>query len=391
MAKFSNVQDDVLCQVANEAETAYSESQKQSDVCKQQTDQPLPVKDRLLSGNPSKADLFDINEDIMRTYRDEIGCDDGRCMSASPSKAAVGDKNADVISDGLDEITCDNECIGESGCLTSNMDINRSKASVCDDLVHCNGDILVRHATQNLTGGGGNHTVSDSYVEESQHSSNSGCLSNASDAGEPDVDLRLANGLENAPEARKLDDEEDIGELCDGKLTSKCSTDSGEPQACDDKGLDSSPAKNLAEECPSKPVEPPAFDKKLPCLSFSSDVLLVAPTGKAANVLGRRTGLKAFTLHQVIFSYRYWSRSEFKSLVAWKFDSVRVLVVDESSLVAVTTFYSLISKVLPSLQKVVLLGDILQLPSIEPGTPLLLIPLPVCVYLVYLLQIMPGP
>ena len=53
-------------------------------------------------------------------------------------------------------------------------------------------------------------------------------------------------------------------------------------------------------EC--QPAEP-ALDKKPPHLDFSPDVLLVAPTGKAANVLGRRTGVQAFTMHQVIFSY----------------------------------------------------------------------------------------
>ncbi|XP_035686806.1 DNA helicase B-like [Branchiostoma floridae] len=33
-------------------------------------------------------------------------------------------------------------------------------------------------------------------------------------------------------------------------------------------------------------------------------ILLTAPTGKAAHLLGKRTGLKAYTLHQVIWSYR---------------------------------------------------------------------------------------
>jgi len=75
--------------------------------------------------------------------------------------------------------------------------------------------------------------------------------------------------------------------------------------------------------------------------------------------------------NQVIFSYHAWRRSQSSPRPAWKFAEVRVLVVDECSLVAVTTFHSLISKVLPSLQKVVLLGDVLQLPSIEPGTYLL--------------------
>lgn len=34
------------------------------------------------------------------------------------------------------------------------------------------------------------------------------------------------------------------------------------------------------------------------------EMLLTAPTGKAANLLGKRANEKAYTLHQVIYSYR---------------------------------------------------------------------------------------
>jgi hypothetical protein len=100
------------------------------------------------------------------------------------------------------------------------------------------------------------------------------------------------------------------------------------------------------------------------------EVLLVAPTGKAAILLGRRTGRKAYTLHQVIFSYFYWRKE--KNGQPFKFANVRALVVDEASLVAVTTFNSLISILMKpgrhsTLRKLVILGDINQLPSIEPG------------------------
>ncbi|XP_066285725.1 DNA helicase B-like [Branchiostoma lanceolatum] len=92
-------------------------------------------------------------------------------------------------------------------------------------------------------------------------------------------------------------------------------------------------------------------------------ILLTAPTGKAAHLLGKRTGLKAFTLHQVIWSYRNRKGD------GWKFGDVRALVVDESSLVSVQTFSTLFGILLKHscLQKLVLLGDVEQLPSIEPG------------------------
>ena len=53
----------------------------------------------------------------------------------------------------------------------------------------------------------------------------------------------------------------------------------------------------------------------------------------------------------------------------WKHASVNTLIVDECSLVAVSTFSFLIELLLhkAQLRKVVLLGDVRQLPSIEPG------------------------
>ncbi|XP_035686500.1 DNA helicase B-like isoform X2 [Branchiostoma floridae] len=93
-------------------------------------------------------------------------------------------------------------------------------------------------------------------------------------------------------------------------------------------------------------------------------ILLTAPTGKAAHLLGKRTGLKAYTLHQVIWSYRHLKPGD-----EWRFKHVRALVVDESSLVSVQTFSTLFDILLKHtcLQKLVLLGDVDQLPSIEPG------------------------
>lgn len=101
------------------------------------------------------------------------------------------------------------------------------------------------------------------------------------------------------------------------------------------------------------------------------EILLVAPTGKAANLLGKRSMLPAFTLHHVIYSYYSWRRKcdNFMERPIWSFSMVRALVVDECSLVAVTTFQALLSALVSSahLEKVVLLGDVDQLPSIEPG------------------------
>jgi len=42
----------------------------------------------------------------------------------------------------------------------------------------------------------------------------------------------------------------------------------------------------------------------------SVELLLTAPTGKAANLLGKRAGHPSFTLHQVIYSFRNLKHGE---------------------------------------------------------------------------------
>lgn len=97
-------------------------------------------------------------------------------------------------------------------------------------------------------------------------------------------------------------------------------------------------------------------------------VLLTAPTGKAASILGSRIGLEAYTLHSVIYSFINWEQKSPEEN-DWKFHNVRLLVCDECSLVSVKVFSKLLSclKERSELQQVILLGDIKQLPSIEPG------------------------
>ncbi|XP_062865094.1 DNA helicase B [Trichomycterus rosablanca] len=99
------------------------------------------------------------------------------------------------------------------------------------------------------------------------------------------------------------------------------------------------------------------------------EVLLTAPTGRAASLLKKRTSFPAYTMHQVYWSYKNASN---KDPLKWKFANVRVLVVDEGSLVCVqilNTVLSLLNKY-AKLQKFIILGDIRQLPSIAPGNVL---------------------
>ncbi|NXF45252.1 HELB helicase, partial [Oceanites oceanicus] len=100
------------------------------------------------------------------------------------------------------------------------------------------------------------------------------------------------------------------------------------------------------------------------------NVLFTAPTGRAASLLSEKTNLPAYTLHQIIYSFKSWRQSE--QVQPWKFSSVTILIVDEGSLVSVYVL-SLVLKLLcdhAQLAKLIILGDTRQLPSIDPGNML---------------------
>ncbi|NXC47752.1 HELB helicase, partial [Penelope pileata] len=106
------------------------------------------------------------------------------------------------------------------------------------------------------------------------------------------------------------------------------------------------------------------------CTKNPLNVLFTAPTGRAASLLSEKTKLPAYTLHQIIYSFKSWRQTEKE--VPWKFSTVTVLIVDEGSLVSVHVL-SLVLKLLcehAQLAKLIILGDTKQLPSIDPGNML---------------------
>ncbi|XP_021482968.2 DNA helicase B [Meriones unguiculatus] len=114
-----------------------------------------------------------------------------------------------------------------------------------------------------------------------------------------------------------------------------------------------------------------AFAKQSPAgVDKAIEVLLTAPTGKAAGLLRQKTELPAYTLCQVSYSFYHWKKNEVDK--PWKFSTVRVLVVDEGSLVSVGIFKSVLELLCEHsiLSKLIILGDVRQLPSIEPGNML---------------------
>ncbi len=101
---------------------------------------------------------------------------------------------------------------------------------------------------------------------------------------------------------------------------------------------------------------------------FQHCVLYVAPTGKAAAVMKKRTKKEAFTIHHILASYKAHLNSGSTNL--WKYANTTILAIDESSMVSVELFSTLmryLQRACKNLKKIVLLGDIHQLPSIDPG------------------------
>ncbi|HRI88593.1 MAG TPA: AAA family ATPase, partial [Candidatus Hydrogenedentes bacterium] len=95
--------------------------------------------------------------------------------------------------------------------------------------------------------------------------------------------------------------------------------------------------------------------------------LLAAPTGRAAKRMSETTGREALTLHRLL----EWSpaqggflRHEGNPLVA------DLVVIDECSMIDVYLMHSLL-RALPPQCKLILVGDVDQLPSVGPGNVLL--------------------
>src|SRR5208283_933234 len=94
-----------------------------------------------------------------------------------------------------------------------------------------------------------------------------------------------------------------------------------------------------------------------------ADILLCAPTGRAAKRLSETTGLEAKTIHRLL---------EFDPINGW-FNrgsdwpiECDLLIVDEMSMVDVPLMASLL-KAVPDGAAVILVGDVDQLPSVGPG------------------------
>jgi len=98
---------------------------------------------------------------------------------------------------------------------------------------------------------------------------------------------------------------------------------------------------------------------------FDLEILLAAPTGRAAKRMSETCGFEAKTIHRML---------GFKPPNGYEHDgdnpiSGDVLIVDECSMIDIVLMNSLL-KAVPNEMKVILVGDIDQLPSVGPGNVL---------------------
>ncbi|MCZ6787592.1 MAG: AAA family ATPase [Planctomycetota bacterium] len=99
------------------------------------------------------------------------------------------------------------------------------------------------------------------------------------------------------------------------------------------------------------------------CDALGADVVLCSPTGKAAKRLSEQSGREAKTIHRAL----RWSPNDrtfhFNKLEPLSADCV---IVDEASMVDIVLMQALCEAIKPS-TKLILVGDVDQLPSIGPG------------------------
>lgn len=98
----------------------------------------------------------------------------------------------------------------------------------------------------------------------------------------------------------------------------------------------------------------------------TDEILLAAPTGRAAKRLSQITRKKAFTIHAMLemdFINHSFKKGKENPLTC------DLLIVDEASMIDTPLLFHLL-RAIPSHAKLLLVGDIDQLPSVGPGTVL---------------------
>ncbi|WP_322962588.1 AAA family ATPase [Mycoplasmopsis cynos] len=96
---------------------------------------------------------------------------------------------------------------------------------------------------------------------------------------------------------------------------------------------------------------------------YNEDFIVLAPTGRAAANISFKNGFTSRTIH----SFLNIANDEEKINQSPKeYDNFKILIIDEFSMVNINVFYLLLS-MCRKIKKIVLLGDVDQLPAIGPG------------------------
>ncbi|MBK9016339.1 MAG: ATP-dependent RecD-like DNA helicase [Saprospiraceae bacterium] len=99
---------------------------------------------------------------------------------------------------------------------------------------------------------------------------------------------------------------------------------------------------------------------------LTQKIMLAAPTGRAAKRMSEITGLKASTIHSLLefdFSINGFKRNRENPL------DCDLLIVDEASMIDTVLMFNLL-KAVPTTARLVLVGDVDQLPSVGAGSVL---------------------
>ncbi len=101
------------------------------------------------------------------------------------------------------------------------------------------------------------------------------------------------------------------------------------------------------------------------------EISLAAPTGRAAKRMTETTGLDAQTIHRLLGINFITDDSKKQSFEKDEDNPIEadVIIIDESSMVDITLMYNLL-KAIPYGTRLILVGDVDQLPSVGPGNVL---------------------
>ena len=93
----------------------------------------------------------------------------------------------------------------------------------------------------------------------------------------------------------------------------------------------------------------------------NQEIVLCAPTGKAARIMAQKTGRETRTIHSALGIFK---NDDFLKSVSWP--TIRLVIVDECSLMTLPMFSAILSRLSDSCH-VVLVGDCNQLPGVGEG------------------------